>query len=57
MATHSEDWISIAKQVSVETDHAKLITLVEQLCCALDDRKEAASNGRRVTSGYASEAE
>ena len=42
MATHSEDWISIAEQASVETDPAKLMTLVEQLCSALDDRKKAA---------------
>jgi hypothetical protein len=41
MATHSEDWISIAEQVSVETDPAKLMTLVERLCGALDNRKQA----------------
>jgi hypothetical protein len=44
VTTPSEDrtWISIAKQVSVEMDSAKLAVLIEQLCCALDNR------GRRV---------
>ena len=41
MATHSEDWISIAKQVTVETDPAKLMILFERLCSALDNRKQA----------------
>jgi len=41
MAMHSEDWISIAEQASVETDPAKLMTLVERLCSALDNRKQA----------------
>ena len=44
MITEFQDrqWISIAEQVSVETDFAKLAILVEQLCCALDGRKKAA---------------
>jgi hypothetical protein len=44
MITHSQDrdWISIAEQVSVEKDSAKLVILVERLCCALNDRKKAA---------------
>jgi len=43
MATHTEDWVSIAEQVSVEMDQAKLMTLVEQLCNALDGRRQAIS--------------
>jgi hypothetical protein len=44
MITHSPDraWISIAEQVRVEKDSAKLAILVERLCCALNDRKKAA---------------
>ena len=41
MATYTEDWVSIAEQVSVEMDLAKLMTLVEQLCNALDSRRQA----------------
>ena len=40
MATHTEEWFSIAEQVSVEMDRAKLRTLVEQLCSALDSRRQ-----------------
>jgi hypothetical protein len=45
MTAHSEDWMSIAEQASKEMDSAKLISLVQQLCSALDaqDRKKAAS--------------
>jgi hypothetical protein len=44
MTTHSEDteWKSIAEQVTKEMDSAKLMTLVEQLCSALNNRKKAA---------------
>lgn len=38
MATHSENWMSIAEQVTHEVNPAKLAALVQQLCCALDDR-------------------
>jgi hypothetical protein len=38
MATHSESWMSIAEQVTDETNPAKLAILVKQLCCALDNR-------------------
>jgi hypothetical protein len=40
MITSREDnnWVSIAEQVSVELDEAKLAILVKQLCCALDAR-------------------
>jgi hypothetical protein len=40
MITPSEDrnWISIAEQVSVEMDSAKLAILIKRLCSALDDR-------------------
>jgi hypothetical protein len=39
MATHSEkkDWQSIAEEASNEKNPARLRTLVEQLCSALDD--------------------
>ena len=42
MATHSEknDWRSIAEQVSREMNPERLITLVEQLCPALDDSRK-----------------
>jgi hypothetical protein len=39
MATECEDWISVAQQVTAETDSAKLIALVDQLCTALDARE------------------
>jgi hypothetical protein len=40
MITHSQDvdWVSIAEQVSVEMDSAKLAILVKRLCHALDAR-------------------
>jgi hypothetical protein len=35
------DWRSIAEQASKETDPAKLMILVEKLCCALEgERRE-----------------
>jgi hypothetical protein len=40
MAANSEDWISIAERASVEMNPAKLMTLVKQLCSALDDSKK-----------------
>jgi hypothetical protein len=42
MATHSEkkDWQSIAEQASKEMNPARLRTLVEQLCSALDDSRK-----------------
>jgi hypothetical protein len=45
MTTHSEneEWLFIAEQASKEMDPAKLVSLVEQLCSALDDRQKAAS--------------
>jgi len=43
MIMHSDrDWISIAEQVCVEKNSAKLAVLVERLCCALNDRTTAA---------------
>jgi hypothetical protein len=38
MVTRSESWMSIAEQVTHEVNPAKLVTLVKQLCCALEDR-------------------
>jgi hypothetical protein len=43
MTAHSEDWVSIAEQASKEMDPAKLMTLVQQLCSALEDRKKGSS--------------
>ena len=45
MATHSEkkDWQAIAEEASKEKNPAKLMTLVRQLCAALDDSKKATS--------------
>jgi hypothetical protein len=37
------DWRSIAEQASKETDPAKLMTLVEKLCCALDGERRQKS--------------
>ena len=40
MIMHSQDvdWVSIAEQVSVEMDSAKLAILVKRFCHALDAR-------------------
>jgi hypothetical protein len=45
MTTHSEDraWLSIAEQASKEMNPAKLMTLVQQLCSALDNRNKGRS--------------
>jgi len=32
-----QKWFSLAEQASTETDQAKLMTLVNQLCAALDE--------------------
>jgi len=44
MTTHSphRDWLSIAAEISIENDPAKLSILIDRLCCALDERKKAA---------------
>jgi hypothetical protein len=41
MVTSREDsnWVSIAEQLTIEMDQAKLAILVKRLCCALDDRQ------------------
>jgi hypothetical protein len=46
MTTPSQDrnWMSIAEQVSVEMDSAKLAILVKRLCHALDARGEHAED-------------
>jgi hypothetical protein len=45
MATHSEkkDWQSIAEEASKEMNPERLMTLVKQLCSALEDRKRGSS--------------
>lgn len=41
MITSRKDsnWVSIAEQLSIEMDEAKLAILVKRLCCALDARE------------------
>jgi hypothetical protein len=45
MTTHSEnrDWLSIAEQASKEMNPAKLMSLVKQICTALEDRRKPTS--------------
>jgi hypothetical protein len=45
MAQHPEngDWLPIAEQVSKEMDPAKLMILIEKLCCALDGERRGKS--------------
>jgi hypothetical protein len=43
-----QKWFSLAEQTSTETDQAKLIILVNQLCAALDERMAVE---RAVTQG------
>jgi len=40
MAPNPKDqkWFSLAEQASAELDQAKLMTLINQLCAALDER-------------------
>jgi len=49
MAPYSEDWRTIAEQASREMDPKKLAALVNQLCCAFDERDKR----RRETCGSA----
>ncbi len=48
MITSREDsnWVSIAEQLSIEMDEAKLAILVKQLCCALDARHGLPTQGQ-----------
>jgi hypothetical protein len=38
MVPYSQDWRTIAEKASKEMDPKKLAALVEQLCCAFDER-------------------
>ena len=38
MAPYSEEWSTIAERASKEMDPKKLAALVNQLCCAFDER-------------------
>ena len=49
MAPYSEDWRTIAERASKEMDPRKLAALVNQLCCAFDERDKR----RRETCGSA----
>jgi hypothetical protein len=43
-----QQWYSIAEQASLETDSAKLLTLVDQLCAALDERTKSYAMGQAL---------
>ena len=45
------DWRSIAEQTNKETDPAKLMILVEKLCCALDGERRQKSQLATASSG------
>ncbi len=45
------DWRCIAEQTSKETDPAKLMILVEKLCCALDGERGEKSQLAAIPSG------
>jgi hypothetical protein len=47
------DWRSIAEQTSKETDPAKLMILVEKLCCALDGVRKEKSQLPAIPTGPA----
>jgi hypothetical protein len=49
MNPYSEEWRTIAERASKETDPKKLSALVNQLCCAFDERDKR----RRETCGSA----
>jgi hypothetical protein len=49
MAPYSEEWRTIAERASKEMDPKKLAALVDQLCCAFDERDKQ----RRETFGSA----
>lgn len=51
MYVEEGDWRSIAEQASKETDPAKLMTLVEKLCCALDRERSQKSQLATASSG------
>jgi hypothetical protein len=56
MAPNPKDqkWFYLAEQTSTETDQAKLMTLVNQLCAALDERmKPHAAEGTEANSNAA----
>jgi hypothetical protein len=57
MAANSKDWIPIAEQASKEMNPAKLMTLVKQLCSALDDSKKAAALDRPDLTGQTKHAD
>jgi hypothetical protein len=45
------DWRTIAEQASKEMDPAKLMILVEKLCCALDGERRQKSQLAATSSG------
>jgi hypothetical protein len=53
MAPHlgDGDWRFIAEQASKEMDPAKLLILVEKLCCALEGERSEKSQFRATSTG------
>ena len=49
MAPYSEEWRTIAERASKEMDPKELAAIVNQLCCAFDERDKL----RRETRGLA----
>jgi hypothetical protein len=43
----NQEWRSIAQKASTEQDHAKLTSLVTELCRSLDERQKPAPSQRR----------
>lgn len=54
MPSQDMNWVSIAEQASLEMDPAKLASLVEQLCRALDDRGAPANDEMKIGCGKSS---
>jgi hypothetical protein len=46
-----EGWQSIAEHASKEMDSAKLMILVERLCCALNDERKQGSQSAATSKG------
>jgi hypothetical protein len=45
------DWVSIAEQASKEMDPAKLMILVDKLCCALEGERRGKSQLTATSQG------
>jgi hypothetical protein len=47
----NQDWRSIAELICKEKDRAKLLILVEKLCCALDGERREKSQSAAIPTG------